>query len=274
MVPLIMDGDGKMKKDWEEIVSLLQKVKDSRPLVHMIPNQVTAAFMADAVVAVGARPIMAYARQEFHEITSHANALVVNLGQLDERKIAAAREAIRIAHNKQIPTVLDPVGVSASKYRKLAAKELMSESWRGIIKGNSSELHTLQTGTLFYQGVDCLQTQPVLLPTEEGRVWVMTGKEDLILSNEKKICLTNKKQLSYPIVGMGCVAGALCGVFAAVTNDDVVASLCAMSILGVASERSASNTGYGTYKQRILDVLSTVTTKDLVEYMEKHYEER
>ena len=57
------------KKDWGRgMAEAFSMVKDQAPLVHMIANYVTASFCADAMAAMGARPLMAQAPEEMEEI--------------------------------------------------------------------------------------------------------------------------------------------------------------------------------------------------------------
>ena len=64
------------KKDWGRgMAEAFSMVKDQAPLVHMIANYVTASFCADAMAAMGARPLMAQAPEEMEEITGSADGL-------------------------------------------------------------------------------------------------------------------------------------------------------------------------------------------------------
>ena len=79
-----------MKDVWDgtakQIVQVFQKIKEQKPLIHMIPNAVSAALCADGLSALGARPLMAVAVEEMAEITQQADVSVVNLGQLTHEK--------------------------------------------------------------------------------------------------------------------------------------------------------------------------------------------
>ena len=79
-------------KDWGRgMAEAFSMVKDQAPLVHMIANYVTASFCADAMAAIGARPLMAQAPEEMEEITGSADGLAVNLGQPSEEKYLSGR---------------------------------------------------------------------------------------------------------------------------------------------------------------------------------------
>ena len=137
-----------------EIMEKLERVRARRPLLHMIPNTVTAAFCADAIAAVGGRPLMAQAPEEMEEITGHADGLVVNLGQPSREKYTACRSALETAARIGLPVVLDPVGAGASEYRRGRTAALAGLPWSGVIKGNGAELHGVLTGGLSHSGVD------------------------------------------------------------------------------------------------------------------------
>ena len=57
-------------------------VRDRRPLIHCITNPISINQCANAVLAAGARPIMAEHPAEVKEITESADALVLNLGNI------------------------------------------------------------------------------------------------------------------------------------------------------------------------------------------------
>lgn len=80
-------------------------------------NYVTAGDCANITLCAGASPVMADEAEEVVEITSNADALVLNLGTIAKAKMQAMETAAAAAKNKGIAVVLDPVGVMASKLR-------------------------------------------------------------------------------------------------------------------------------------------------------------
>ena len=75
-----------VKLNLDLIKNEVQKIRDLKPRIHMIPNIVTATLCADALSAVGARPIMAMYAEELEDVIQQADGFVANLGQPDERK--------------------------------------------------------------------------------------------------------------------------------------------------------------------------------------------
>lgn len=69
-------------KQMESISLLLKNLRQTAPLIHCITNHISINDCANAVLALGARPIMAEHPDEAAEITGHAQALVLNLGNI------------------------------------------------------------------------------------------------------------------------------------------------------------------------------------------------
>ena len=61
----------------------LQAVRQRSPLVHGITNFVVMNVTANALLAVGAAPVMAHAREEVRDMVAIAQALVLNIGTLE-----------------------------------------------------------------------------------------------------------------------------------------------------------------------------------------------
>ena len=64
--------------DKQIIIHDLQAIRAQSPLVHNITNYVVMNNTANALLAIGASPVMAHATEEMEEMTSIASALVLN----------------------------------------------------------------------------------------------------------------------------------------------------------------------------------------------------
>lgn len=246
------------KKLTDQILSLTRALPLRAPLVHVIPNGVSAAFCADVMAAAGARPVMADYAGETEEITAHSCAFVANMGQPSPEKEAAVRASLKAAAEHQIPAVLDPVGAGASAYRLRAISPLLQLPWNGILKGNASEIQTLQDAVLTHQGVDAEGISPEKLsvrPPKQGRVLAVTGSCDRIVGHDREVILSHIVPRSRPIVGTGCAAGCLCGCFAALTEDLFSACAAALSFWGFVQSQAEDSGGYGSCRMRLLDLL-------------------
>lgn len=273
----------------EEIERLINEMEAAfhlvcreRPLVHMISSYVTGALCADAISAVGGRPLMAQAKEEMEEITASADGLAVNLGQPSEEKYQACSRAMKTAASLGLPVLLDPVGAGASEYRRTAAAGLFSIPWSGVVKGNGSERHTVLTGAMTYSGVDSVgefsheEEAGLFLSSmrERGRAVVLaeTGAVDKILWLDEKggevqrLLLGHEAERRMVMVGTGCMAGAILGTLLAAEHKSAAVPLradkmavlaaAAISMVSFCCEREAGDCGYGTYKTKVLDALS------------------
>ena len=188
--------DKNIKLNLDLIKDEVQKIRDLKPRIHMIPNIVTATLCADALSAVGARPIMAMYAEELEDVIQQADGFVANLGQPDEEKIKSVHRGIIAANERDIPIVIDPVGCCATEFRKRFVKDILRYDFTGIIKGNYAEISSILNGESIKTGVDSqLQAEDFdrLLNNyiqkcredndnnKDKRVYIATGETDYIL---------------------------------------------------------------------------------------------
>src|SRR5688500_4304160 len=95
----------------------LAALRARKPLVHNLTNYVVMNETANAILSLGALPVMAHAREEVEEMVGLAGALVLNIGTLDAPWVESMRLAGRAANARGVPVVLDPVGAGATRYR-------------------------------------------------------------------------------------------------------------------------------------------------------------
>jgi len=57
-------------------------IRDQAPLIHNITNYVVMNNTANALLALGASPVMAHAQEEVEDMVDIASALVINIGTL------------------------------------------------------------------------------------------------------------------------------------------------------------------------------------------------
>ena len=82
---------------------IIDKLRRQKPVIHHITNYVTAESCADIALAAGASPVMADDPEEVEEITSNADALVLNLGTFSFNKMIAMEKAAVLAKEAGIP---------------------------------------------------------------------------------------------------------------------------------------------------------------------------
>src|SRR5512138_2152750 len=94
----------------EQTGQALTELRRRHVLVHNITNYVVMDFSANALLSLGASPVMAHAVEEVREMVALAGALVINIGTLSSPWIEAMFAAGREARQRGVPIVVDPVG--------------------------------------------------------------------------------------------------------------------------------------------------------------------
>jgi hydroxyethylthiazole kinase len=250
----------------------LQRVRGRKPLVHCITNYVTMNYTANALLAVGASPVMAHAEEEVEEMVALAQALVLNLGTLTPSRVEAMSRAGREANKQHIPVVLDPVGVGATTLRSRAARRLMEELSIQAVRGNPSEILSLCRGKAKPKGVETMHAvdeaaQAALkLAQDHHAILAVSGPVDLVTEGRTVYKVHNGHAMMGSVTGAGCTATAVLAAFLAAGSEPLEAAAAALSCLGLAAEKAAkASKGPGTFQIRLLDALYQMTEGELKE---------
>jgi len=131
-----------------DLKSLLEKLRDEKPLVHNITNYVVMNFTANTLLAMGASPVMAHAADEVEEMVSLASALVINIGTLSKHWIESMLKAGRRANELGVPIILDPVGSGATSLRTNTFRNLVKELRLSVVRGNGSEILSIASDSI------------------------------------------------------------------------------------------------------------------------------
>lgn len=251
---------------WENI----SKVKSNSPLVHNITNFVVMNNTANALLALGASPVMAHAEEEVEDMVKISGSLVINIGTLSAQWVSSMEKAMKMAKslNKQI--VLDPVGAGATSYRTQTVHDLLSKAAPTIIRGNASEIQALHMADVQTKGVDstissdsAIDAARALSKDYDCAVCI-SGKIDHIVHGERYIRIENGVELLTKVTGMGCTATSLIGAFSAINLSPVEAAACGMATIGIASEMAMFHaTGPGTLQAFFLDALYNISEEDV-----------
>lgn len=240
----------------------VEKIRDNSPLVHNITNYVVMNTTANALLAIGASPVMAHALPEVEEMAAIAGSLVINIGTLSDPWIEAMFAAAKKAEQRQIPIVIDPVGVGATQYRTRTARALIQASAPSIIRGNGSEIMALCKEGQTTKGVDSSSASDQaiesakILAREFDCVVCITGETDYIVSRETIHQIKNGHAMMPRVTGLGCTATAVCGAFAAINPAFDKAAAHAMAVMGIAGELAAENAqGPGSLQMNFIDAL-------------------
>lgn len=260
------------------------RVRSEGPLVHCITNYVTVESCANALLAVGASPIMSDEPDDVEDITSICGALVVNIGTLNRQTIEGMKAAGAKAADLGHPIVLDPVGAGASKLRTATACELLDTLPVAIVRGNMSEIKALAGNAAATQGVDVNPADAVneqsdiaeaaafarAFAAKAGCVVAVTGPIDIVADATRAYAVRNGTPLQGRITGSGCMLSALCGAYAACAGSSMLdAALAAVVHMGAAGQKAASrlqaDDGTGAFHMYLMDALSLAAGGDIAQ---------
>lgn len=252
-----------------DIVYDMDLVSQNAPLILNITNYAAMNVTANALLALGAKPIMANAKEEIAEVTKITNSLVINIGTPSTEWAESMLLAGKAALAKGTPIVFDPVGVETTSFRREIAKKIISECRPTIIRGNASEISTLNSHAPVKDAVepnsDALSalTDAKALATRTGATVIVSGAIDYITDGQQTISLGYGAPIMKRINIMGSTATAICAAFAAVDNHSFNAATAAMAIIGIAGRAAAKEVaGPGNFMAHFVDFLYKMSTHE------------
>lgn len=259
-----------MKTCPQTIWNDLEKIRANGPLVHSITNYVVMNSTANALLALGASPIMAHEREEMKEMVGISSALVLNIGTLSSPWIQSMKLAGQYAKERKIPVVLDPVGSGASKIRTTTARSFLEEGIPTVVRGNASEIQSLVSDLVMTKGVDSTSGTEAAMDagmalSERFNCAVsISGEVDVMIHKGQVATLRNGHPIMTKVTGMGCTSTTYVAAFNAINADPMQASLHAMAVMGIAGEMAFKRSqGPGSFIPAFCDVVYNLTLKDI-----------
>jgi hydroxyethylthiazole kinase len=263
-----------MKITGTEIYKSIEDIRAKSPLIHNITNYVVMNNTANALLAIGASPVMIHAEEEVEDMAAIASALVINIGTISAPWIRGMFKAFAKARSKGVPVIIDPVGAGATPYRTRTIRDLISADQPTIIRGNASEIMALIDDKLQTKGVDSTADSNEAVHaaqriSEKHKCAVcISGAVDYIIFENRIVKVANGHPMMTKVTGLGCTATALCGAFAAVEKNPLVAAAKAMAVMGIAGEMAASRSaGPGSLQMHFLDILYRLTEDDMTRHL-------
>lgn len=248
---------------------VLASVRKSSPLVQCITNSVVVNVTANALLAVGAAPVMADVPEEAGECAAVASAVLVNLGTPTAEQREAMLAAASSAHLAGVPWVLDPVGVGALGMRTVFAQRLLDLEPTAV-RGNASEIRALAGVGAGGRGVDAADDVDAALDAAReiaertGAVVAVSGPVDAVVAVRRVARIHGGSALLTRITGGGCSLGAVTAACIAAAGDAFAGAVAAHALYAAASERAAAaSDGPGSFGWRFLDALDAVSPSDL-----------
>lgn len=244
-----------------EARDFLEKLHRQTPLVLNVTNLVAMDLSANALLAVGASPLMAQSLDEIDDLVALSGALVVNGGTLDERWIALAHRACDAANAAHKPVVLDPVGAGASRLRTETFRDFLERHRPAVVRGNASEILALAGATAATRGVDATQAVEESIPSartlaaRHRTTVVVSGPVDYVTDGKDERRVVGGHPWMTRVTAMGCTASAIVGAALAVLPKPIDAGTAAMQVMAAAGERAGASDGPGSFRVAFLDAL-------------------
>lgn len=260
--------------------NIISSVRTKKPLVQCITNFVTVNDCANIILACGGTPTMAHDVREVEEIAAVADALVFNIGTVEntEAMLLAGKRANELG----TPVVLDPVAAGASRLRIDTCRRLLEGVKFTAIRGNISEIKALCNQKSATRGVDAGESDAVTeqnaaeicrmaqrLSQDTGAVIAISGKLDIVADAKSSCIISNGCEMMSRITGSGCmltsVAGAFCGAERENAFEAVTAAVAAMGLCGerALTKTLASNAGTASFRMFLIDEMSLITDEIL-----------
>lgn len=259
----------------------LNNVRSKNPLVHCITNYVTVNDCANILLGCGASPIMSDEPADVEDIQTICNALVLNIGTLNEHSIAGMKLAGRTASDLGHPIVLDPVGAGASRLRTETASNLLDEYSVGVVRGNMSEIKALAGAAASTRGVDVNPDDAVTeanladsaafakaLARQTGAIMAITGAIDVVADGHQAYAIANGTPLMGRITGAGCMLTTVVAAYVAANPDNPLeATVAAVAAMGCAGQMAAARMqpvdGNGSFRTFLLDAMANINGEAL-----------
>ena len=259
--------------------TIIQQIRACNPLVHHLTNYVTVNDCANITLAIGGSPIMADAIQEVAEITAKTDALVLNIGTLNEQTVNSMILAGKEANKHGIPVIFDPVGVGISQFRMDVTKKLLNSIHFTVIRGNYSEILCLAGIQTSAKGVDTSlvnqkkETEVIniarTLASSFHCIIVITGAIDIVSDGVRTMQVKNGCAAMRHVTGTGCMLDSLIASFCGGYSDDffeaAVSSVIAMGVAGELAFEKAKTKGTGSLRTHLIDEISKLTDQTLSE---------
>ncbi|MEA2927903.1 MAG: hydroxyethylthiazole kinase [Hyphomicrobiales bacterium] len=237
---------------------ILARLRERRPRVHCITNNVAQNFTANALLAAGAIPSMTLAAEEIGAFVAGADGLLVNLGTFDAERREAAASAIEVAAEEGVPWVLDPVFIDRSPPRAAYARTLVALKPR-TIRLNRAEFVALA-------GAEPDADELIRYALDTLAIVALTGEVDLVADGARHVALENGHPLMTRVTAMGCAASAMIAACLAVEPDTLTATAAALTAFGIAGEVAGAHAnGPGSFEAAILDALYGLDADTIVE---------
>lgn len=244
------------------IVRTLHDLRTKNPLVHNITNFVVMNNTANALLAIGASPMMVHGHQEVETGVEVASALVINVGTVDDYWAESMIKAAKKANELHKPWILDPVGAGLSAFRNGVLEQLIAYR-PTVIRGNASEIMALhQFSGSSGKGVDSTNTSDQAMEAAKalnagtGSIVCVSGEVDYIVGENRIVAVENGHPMMTKVTGLGCSSTAVIGGFLGLNTDSFAEAVSGVALFSLAGELAFERAkGPGSLQMELYDAL-------------------
>ena len=261
---------------------IFARVQRTHPLVDCITNIVTVNDVANGLLAIDARPVMASAPEEIAFFMERADALLLNLGATGAEQRTAMLAGAETANALAKPVVVDPVGVGTSPLRRDTLAELLATRQISCIRGNISEIKALAGLSTDAGGVDASEADladPAAfalaarmareLAAAHNTVIAISGPRDIISDGHTTYVVNGGNAMMTRVTGSGCTLTGIVAAFAAAAPKDILrAATAAIGLMCLAGDQALEKTGHhatASFHTAMFDALSAITPEALAD---------
>ncbi|MDD9910867.1 MAG: hydroxyethylthiazole kinase [Ahrensia sp.] len=242
--------------DGKRLADCVDAFRRRRPHVHCITNAVAQHFTANVLLAAGATPSMTINRSEISDFVLTADALLINLGTMDDERSKASAIAVQVASAIGKPWAMDPVFAHASTSRLQIAKHLLRKG-PDLVRCNATEAAALFAESSF-------ENNGQEHPEDLKGCLAITGEVDHLSTPETNVAVHNGSPLMDRVTAMGCALTALAVGFLPLDEEPIVCVAAAHCLFGLAGETAVvRSSGPGSFASNFLDALHTLSGEDI-----------
>lgn len=254
--------------------TIISRIKKLNPIVLNVANTVTPQYVADAISFIGGSPIMFEDAEDGKDLAKIASAITLNMGTPSPNALAKTLTIGKVANKRNIPIVLDPVALGATKIRKSHTEKVLKKVSIDFIRGNMSEIAALLGTAWNGKGIDAEKdsifqkdyaaTVAVAAARKTGSTIILSGETDIVTDGHTAYAITNGHPYLTVNVGSGDMLDAIIATAAGVDRSlETIAY--ATAILSVAADIAIERAPGKPYSffHELWNVLGTMTDKDL-----------
>lgn len=251
---------------------ILVKIQEQKPFILTISNYYPIDSVASGIRSIGAYPLMSNSEQEIDELFHVAQAIVINLGKLDDKFVKICSRICRIANEHNKPIILDPVGAGLSRYRTDIALNILKNNSISIVRAYPNEVASLLKGELIilnHQIADYNQLveKAKQFSKEQNLLVVMSGRVTTLIDADRFDQFNYDASLLQKVAGIGNLLSSILAVFHAIETDRFIAAQAAIEFYGnCVGSASSRAKGPASLKTELIDQLYLASSESIQWY--------